>query len=91
MSEPYYQDDAVTIFHGDCRDVLPTLAPVGLILTDPPYGMAYQSNRRVATRQFSTHSSPHVCYSALRTRNYWRRRKWNVNRGMLPQAKQTGS
>ena len=41
--KPYYQDDAVTIYHGDCRDVLPTLEPVDLVLTDPPYGINYQS------------------------------------------------
>jgi adenine-specific DNA-methyltransferase len=35
----YYQDDAVTLWHGDCREVLPTLdaASVDLVLTDPPY------------------------------------------------------
>lgn len=38
--KPYYQDDAVTIYHGDCRDVLPTLPKVDLVLTDPPYGLA---------------------------------------------------
>jgi site-specific DNA-methyltransferase (adenine-specific) len=35
--KPYYQDDAVTIYHGDCREVLPTLGSVDLVLTDPPY------------------------------------------------------
>lgn len=34
---PYYQDEAVTIYHGDCREVLPTLAPVDHVITDPPY------------------------------------------------------
>ena len=43
---PYYQDDAVAIYHADCRDVLPTLEPVDLVLTDPPYGINYQSARR---------------------------------------------
>jgi site-specific DNA-methyltransferase (adenine-specific) len=37
--KPYYQDDAVTIFHGDCREILPQLEPVDLVLTDPPYGI----------------------------------------------------
>ena len=36
---PYYEDSAVTIYHGDCRDVLPSLSPVDLVLTDPPYGV----------------------------------------------------
>lgn len=35
--EPYFQDESVTIYHADCREILPTLEPVGLVLTDPPY------------------------------------------------------
>jgi site-specific DNA-methyltransferase (adenine-specific) len=34
---PYYEDDAVTIYHGDCREILPALDGVDLVLTDPPY------------------------------------------------------
>jgi len=37
--KPYYQDDAVTIYHADCREILQTLEPVDLVLTDPPYGI----------------------------------------------------
>src|SRR5215510_1160393 len=43
MIQPYYQDEWATIYHGDCREVLPDLAPVGLMLTDPPYGVALSS------------------------------------------------
>ena len=39
MVKPYYEDDSVTIYHGDCREVLPMLDPVDLVLTDPPYGI----------------------------------------------------
>ena len=39
--KPYYQDKWVTIYHGDCREILPTLEPVDLVLTDPPYGISY--------------------------------------------------
>ncbi len=35
--KPYYQDEAVTIYHGDCREILPDLPRVDLVLTDPPY------------------------------------------------------
>lgn len=44
--KPYYQDDAVTIYHGDCRDVIPHISTVNIVLTDPPYGMSFQSNYR---------------------------------------------
>jgi len=36
---PYYEDDTTTIYHGDCREVLPRLASVDAIFTDPPYGV----------------------------------------------------
>lgn len=37
--KPYYEDSdsGIQIFHGDCREVLPTLESVDLVLTDPPY------------------------------------------------------
>ena len=36
--KPYYQDKWVTIYHGDCREILPQLdVKVDLVLTDPPY------------------------------------------------------
>ena len=37
--KPYYQDDYATIFHGDCRDILPHVGHVDCVVTDPPYGM----------------------------------------------------
>ena len=36
--KPYYEQDGITIYNADCRDVLPTLEPVDLVLTSPPYG-----------------------------------------------------
>lgn len=35
--EPYYTDDAVTLWHGDALAVLPSLGPVQHVITDPPY------------------------------------------------------
>lgn len=35
---PYYQDDHVTLYHGDAFDVIPSLPEdIGCLLTDPPY------------------------------------------------------
>ena len=39
MIKPYYQDSHCTIYHGDCREILPQLPKVDLVLTDPPYGI----------------------------------------------------
>ena len=44
--KPYYQDSKkqVTIYLGDCREILPQLdVRVDLVLTDPPYGIEYYS------------------------------------------------
>ena len=43
MDKPYYQDSHVTIYHGDCREILPQLDKVDLVLTDPPYGIGAHS------------------------------------------------
>ena len=43
--KPYYQDEWVTIYHGDCREIMPELPDnsVDLVLTDPPYHPDYIS------------------------------------------------
>ena len=35
--KPYYEHSGITIFHGDCREILPELPKYDLLLTDPPY------------------------------------------------------
>ena len=37
--KPYYEESGITIYHGDCREILPQLPKVDLVLTDPPYGI----------------------------------------------------
>jgi site-specific DNA-methyltransferase (adenine-specific) len=37
--KPYYENNLIQIYNGDCREVLPTLPKVGLVLTDPPYAI----------------------------------------------------
>lgn len=39
---PYYEQDGITIYHGDCREVLPNIGLVDHVLTDPPYGIGYE-------------------------------------------------
>ena len=40
--KPYYDHAGITIYHGDCREILPQLEPVDLVLTDPPYGIGFK-------------------------------------------------
>lgn len=39
LPKPYYEDDFVTLYHGDCREILPAVPKAALVLTDPPYGI----------------------------------------------------
>jgi site-specific DNA-methyltransferase (adenine-specific) len=38
--KPYFQDETVTLYCADNRDVLSDIGAVDLVLTDPPYGIA---------------------------------------------------
>ena len=38
--EAYYQNELVTIYHGDCLDILPELPKVDLAIADPPYNIS---------------------------------------------------
>lgn len=43
LPKPYYEDEkaGITIYHGDCREIMPLLPKADLVLTDPPYGIGY--------------------------------------------------
>lgn len=51
--KPYYDEDGITIYHGDCFDLLHDLprSSVGAVVTDPPYssGGAFRGDRAQQT------------------------------------------
>lgn len=49
--KPYYEKDGITIYLGDCREILPQLEQVELVVTDPPYGIDYQSSHRISNQR----------------------------------------
>ncbi|MGB0911033.1 MAG: DNA-methyltransferase [Nitrospirales bacterium] len=46
LPKPYYEESGIVIYHGDCKQILPHLPKVDLVLTDPPYGINFRSNYR---------------------------------------------
>lgn len=43
--------EGVTLYLGDCREILPTLGEVDVVVTDPPYGVDGQQNTKTAQRR----------------------------------------
>lgn len=83
---PYYDDgNGIVIYHGDCRELLPHLDPVDLVLTDPPYpGLVGGHDRDfpggVSARQAVTQSIGQAWDSSLD----WMPAAWDLCRhGML--------
>lgn len=46
---PYYEDAAVRIYHGDCRDILPQIGAVDHVMSDPPYSDTTHEGARTGT------------------------------------------
>lgn len=55
---PYYSDDAVTLYHGDCIEVMSAMPErsIGAILTDPPYSSGGRRENSKSLRKSMTRS-----------------------------------
>lgn len=54
LPKPYYDSDGITIYHADCRLILPHLPKVDLVLTDPPYLISAAGGGIGGRRQYLT-------------------------------------
>jgi DNA modification methylase len=50
LPRPYHEEPAVTIYHGDCRQIMPMLGRFDLLMADPPYGIGADKNTRANTQ-----------------------------------------
>lgn len=63
----YYEDEHVTIYHGDSREILPTLPSPGYIVTDPPYPDYHQDTYAQAEIDFlATLECPQLIFWSAR-------------------------
>jgi site-specific DNA-methyltransferase (adenine-specific) len=53
LPKPYYEEDGIVIYHGDCRYILPHLPKVDLVLTDPPYGINAVNRHQPGATQYA--------------------------------------
>ena len=81
--KPYYEDDLVTLYHGDCLELADLWTCADVLVTDPPYGMSYESGWTRRTSRIEGDESTRLRDEVL---NLWGDRpallfgRWSVDR-----------
>ena len=100
MTDKWTSDcGTVTLYCGDCLEILPTLAPgsVDAVVTDPPYGIDYESGRKGSVDRAIANDETTLVRDAIIETEYpkavfatWRCVPPRRPRGMLIWAKNAG-
>ncbi len=62
LPTPYYERNGITIYCGDCREILPQLnVKVDLVLTDPPYKIDGMGGGGFAGHEFYAGNATGIC------------------------------
>ena len=58
--KPYYSHGGITIYHGDCREIAPALGTDFAVVSDPPYGISFDTDYRRFTTGFDVERTAHA-------------------------------
>ena len=62
--KPYYEQDGITIYHGDCREMLPQISSCDCVITDPPFSAKTHDNAK-SNRGLAGHGVSAIDFSAI--------------------------
>jgi DNA modification methylase len=71
--KPYYEDECVTLYHGDCREVMPALdRGPKLFVTSPPYGVgkSYETGVSELEWEYLVRSTVAACAESMDGGNF---------------------
>ena len=59
--KPYYEHAGITIYHGDCREILPHVK-ADVVVTDPPYGVLSESGSAATRRSGCSRGNSRIAW-----------------------------